>query len=105
MTLRLPLLAKIIGWFFLNLAVLGLAGWYLLRDQFAFSMLASRTAGDRVAQIATAIAADLPPDRRAQWDTILAQHGRERGVEFFLYTNEAEQLAGPKTPLPPEVHS
>jgi two-component system sensor histidine kinase CpxA len=105
MTLRLPLLAKIIGWFFLNLAVLGFAGWYLLRDQFAFSMLASRTAGDRVAQIASSIVGDLPSDRFGQWDSILAQHSRERGVEFYLFTNDAERLAGPSTPLPPEVHS
>ncbi len=105
MTLRLPLLAKIIGWFFLNLLVLGFAGWYLLRDQFAFSMLASRTAGDRVAQIASSIVGDLPPDRLGLWDSILAQHSREHGVEFFLFTNEAEHIAGPPTPLPPEVHS
>jgi len=104
MTIRLPLLAKIIGWFFLNLAVLGLAGWYLLRDQFAFSQLASRTAGDRVAQLAMSIAGELPASV-SQWDALLEQRAKEHNVAFYLYSKDGERLAGPKDPLPPEVHS
>ena len=46
MIARVPLYAKILGWFFLNLAAIGAASWLLLRDQFRFSAIPARVAGD-----------------------------------------------------------
>ncbi len=105
MTIRLPLLAKIVGWFLLNLVVLGVAGWLLLRESLGFSMLASRTAGERVSQVAGVIASEMNAAPRAEWDKILAKHEQQRGVNFHVFTNEGTPLAGTLTQLPPEVHS
>jgi two-component system, OmpR family, sensor histidine kinase CpxA len=101
---RFPLLAKIIGWFFVNLLVLGVAGWLLLRERFAFSMLATRTAGDRVAEVAYEIVAELPATR-SEWNAVLAKYSQRYRVDFLLHANDGMPLAGPTGPLPPEVHS
>ena len=50
MKFRFPLLPKILAWFFLNLVVLGVAFFFVLKVQFRFgldSLLAGRV-GERV---------------------------------------------------------
>jgi two-component system sensor histidine kinase CpxA len=98
-------MVKIIGWFCLNLLVLGIAGWFLLRERFAFSMLAARTAGDRVAEVAREIVAEMTPSTRGQWDAILQKYAARHHVEFLLCSNEGGRIAGAQIPLPPEVHT
>lgn len=105
MKIRLPLLAKIIGWFLLNLVVLGVGGWLLLRESLGFSMLASRTAGERVSEVARQLAGELSNAPRGEWNSIVARISAERGVEFHVYTNDAVQMAGTEIQLPPEVHN
>lgn len=105
MKFRFPLSAKIIGLFLLNLTVLGVAGWFMLRERFAFSMLAARTAGDHVAEVSRAIVADLQAAPRAQWDSVLLRHGETHKVDFVLYNPDGGRFAGKAMPLPPEVHS
>ena len=105
MKFRVPLYAKIIGWFFLNLAAIGAASWLLLRDQFRFTALPARTAGEHVEQAAAQIMEEIIPRPKNEWDGILAEHSKRHGVGFRIFTADGRPVAGPREPLPPEVHS
>src|SRR6187549_702686 len=100
MRTRFPLYAKIIVWFFLNLAVLAAAGWLLLREQFRFSAMPARVAGDRVEQVANAILDDALKVSPGEWDPIFKKHSAMHGVEFRIYNGTGRHLAGPRSMLP-----
>jgi two-component system, OmpR family, sensor histidine kinase CpxA len=102
---RAPLYAKILGWFFLNLAAIGAASWLLLRDQFRFTALPARVAGDHVEQAAAKILADATPRPLSEWNEVLATHSKLHGVDFRILAGDGRPLAGGRDPLPPEVHS
>ncbi len=91
---------KILGWFFLNLALIGGAVFLLLRAQFRFgvnSLLAGPT-GDRLEAIAAPLAAELrrlPSDD--DWNSALARATavwRERGVRAALVRGADRLVAG-----------
>jgi two-component system, OmpR family, sensor histidine kinase CpxA len=105
MIARVPLYAKILGWFFLNLAAIGAASWLLLRDQFRFSALPARTAGDHVEQATARILAEALPRPVSEWNAILAAHSQRHGVDFRILAGDGRPVAGARDPLPPEVHS
>ncbi len=104
MKFRVPLYAKILGWFFLNLAAIGIASWLLLRDQFRFTALPARTAGEHVEQAAAQIMTEILPRPKNEWDGILAGYSKRHGVSFRILTDDGRPVAGPREPLPPEVH-
>ena len=52
---RFPLYAKILGWFFLNLLVLGGAFFVLFRGQFQFESLLVSRARERIAPLSQVI--------------------------------------------------
>jgi hypothetical protein len=105
MKLRVPLYAKVLGWFFLNLAAIGATSWLLLRDQFRFTALPARTAGAHVEQAAVEIMADILPRPVREWNGILAEHSKRHGVDFRILGDNGHPVAGSRNPLPPEVHS
>ncbi len=105
MKTRIPLYAKIVMWFFVNLAVLFVAGWLLVRGQFQVSGFSARVAGDRVQNKALEIMAELNTVPSEKWDEILKKHAAPFGVRFFLYDNNGRHLAGPTQPLIPEIHN
>ena len=92
-------------WFFVNLAVLFVAGWLLVRGQFQVSGFSARVAGDRVQNKALEIMAELNTAPSEKWDAILAKNAAPFGVKLHLYDNGGRHLAGPKQPLLPEVHN
>ena len=92
-------------WFFVNLAVLFVAGWLLVRGQFQVSGFSARVAGDRVQNKALEIMAELNTVPSEKWDEILKKHAAPFGVRFFLYDNNGRHLAGPTQPLIPEIHN
>ncbi len=102
---RVPLYAKIVLWFFVNLAVLFVVGWLLVRGQFQISGFSARVAGDRVQNKALEIMAELNAAPGEKWDAILAKHAAPFGVQFHLYDNDGRHLAGPRQPLLPEIHN
>lgn len=104
MKARVPLYAQILLWFFLNLAAVAGVSWFVLRDQFRFSALPARSAGDRVEKAADQILADLLPRPTGEWENVLAEHSRRHGVEFRIVAANGRSIVGPRNPLPPEVH-
>ncbi len=105
MKTRFPLYAKILAWFFVNLAVVGIAGWLLLREQFRFSALPARAASANLERAAAEILGEAANVPVRQWDAILNKAGSQYGVDFRLCDNEGRSIAGTRGALPPAVHS
>jgi two-component system sensor histidine kinase CpxA len=105
MRTRFPLFAKIIAWFFLNLALLALIGLIFTQQKLRFGLdsLVAGPAGDRVRAIAVLIIQELTDAPRDQWNAILEKFGRESGVEFSLFAEAGSQIAGRSSELPAQV--
>lgn len=105
MSIRFPLSLKITLWLLLNLmllAAIGL-GFFFAQAGLRWDSLVSGPAGERVQMLANVIAGELsatPPSAHA---TVLARFSTAYGVNLYLFSNSAEQLAGPALPLPVEV--
>lgn len=100
---RVPLLVRILGWFFLNLALLAGALFFFLRTEFRVDALMAGRAGERVQQMADALLGELRVRPRAEWDDLLQRFGESYGIELALVAPPDEQIAGPRLTLPPEV--
>lgn len=106
MHLRLPLLARILGWLFLNLLLVVAAGYVVFRVQFRLGLdfLLAGRAGDRVQALADGIAAELSEQPRRNWDAVLRRFGEAHGAQFLLLrAGDGQRLAGESEPLPPAV--
>ncbi len=105
MKLRFPLLLKILVWFFLNLVVLGVALYVVLKVQFRFgldSLLAGRV-GERVQAVSDVMADELKAKPRSAWDEVLQRFGKAYKVEFLLFRRDGTQVAGQSVTLPAAV--
>lgn len=107
MKLRLPLLARILAWFFLNLLVLGLAFYSVFRVQFRLgpdTLLAGRV-GERIQAVSEVIAAELKDKPVAEWTGILEKFGKAYKADFTVFRPDGTQVAGEKVSLPEAVES
>ena len=105
MRLRIPIYGQILGWFFLNLAVLSAIIYLFARLELRLGLdsLLLAAAGDRIQAVGNIIAQELSEGGRPQWDAILRKFTEAYGIEFSLFLNDASQLAGSKTALPAAV--
>ncbi len=90
--------------FFLNLLVLGIVFLVVFNLQFGFapdSILFA--ASNRLDRIARSIMDELGTAEQAERDVILQRYSSSYNVEFVLYSNTGERLAGCARPLPVEV--
>ncbi|HEY8962622.1 MAG TPA: ATP-binding protein [Luteolibacter sp.] len=101
---RLPLSAKITGLFVLNLLVLVVAGYLLMRQHWSFAALPA-VRSQKLDFAASAIVHELDQTPLRQWDNVLAAAGEKYGVTFFLYSQRGPRLAGPSDRLPGHVHN
>src|SRR5438093_6889768 len=100
---HVPLWTRILLLATLNVAILGIVFAVFLRLQLrpefeSFLMAESR---ERIASITRLVAAEL--QNTDGWDGVMARYSKEYGITLLLYRNTGEQLAGSRTPLPPEV--
>lgn len=102
---RFPLFAKILLWFFLNLALL--AGVFLLfcgaQLRLGLDSLLAGGAGERVRAVSEVIASDLRQRPPGEWSEALRRLGAAYGVQFALYQHGGAQVAGAELELPGEV--
>ena len=101
--LRLPLFARILGWSFLNLALLVVVFWVLLRSEFRLEPLIAGVAGERAQRTADALLAELRERPAADWDAVLARQGEVFGVQFLIVRDDGQRVAGPEMKLPASV--
>lgn len=102
---RLPLSAKILLWFFLNLALLSGAFYLLLRAEFRFGMdwVLSAGAGERLQAVSDIIATELNDAPRAEWTEVMKRFSKAYRVQFSVFRDDGVQLAGEAVDLPTEV--
>lgn len=102
---QLPLWARILFLALLNAAVLAIVFVVFLRAQLepeleSFLMAESR---ERISNVTDMVVADLQGQPPAEWNNVFARYSKDYGITLLLYRNTGQQLAGPETPLPPEV--
>lgn len=105
MKIRFPLYVKILGWFFLNVLLLVVVFSFVARVQFRFGLdaLIAGHAGDRIQEIAKLMTQELRERPGLEWNSVLARFTDVYAVQFFLFRNNGEQMAGNTIDLPPEV--
>lgn len=105
MRMRLPLFARILLWFFLNLVIILLVLLSLFKLQFHAgrdSPLAGMI-GNRLQEVGTGIRDELERADTASWDAILARHGATHDVSFVLVSRSGDRIAGESLSLPGEI--
>lgn len=105
MKARLPLFAKILFWFCLDLFLILVLMLWLFQLQVSAgrdSPLAGMI-GSQMQSAAEAIAEELERSNRDQWDAVLMRHSAERDVTFVLFSNHGDPLAGSPIALPEEI--
>ena len=105
MSLRLPLYAKILLWFFLNLVGLALvlAAIFYVQFNFNWDWLLAAGARDRIDAVGDLIVGELngaPPD---EWAAVLRRYSAAHRVEFGLLDEDGVLLVGDVGKVPEEA--
>ncbi|HEY9170871.1 MAG TPA: HAMP domain-containing sensor histidine kinase [Verrucomicrobiae bacterium] len=100
---RVPLLARILVWFFLNLLLLAGVLFFFLRGEFRLEALMAGRSGERVQQMADVLVGELRNRPRGEWDGLLERFGASYGIKLLLIGPGEEQVGGEPMILPPEV--
>jgi len=106
MKLRLPLYARILGLFLLNVLVLAAAFVGMFRMQFHLgldSVLAGR-ANQRVRALSDVVIRELQDLPTEGTDAVLDRFSKSFGLNLYVFRANGDQLAGPRIVLPPEVN-
>lgn len=96
----LPLYGQVLSWFFINIALVSVALWMLLRFQYGVSVedVFAEQLRVRVEPRAELIATDLRGSARDEWAGILASKGEELRVRLAVMTFDGEWAEGAGLP-------
>jgi signal transduction histidine kinase len=99
------ILAKILCWFFLNLALVAavLVAFFAFQPQVNLRAIIGREASNRLEAAAMLIAHDLNQTPQVDWSRILARHAAIHKVDFVLVHGNGTSVASEKTALPEAV--
>jgi len=102
---RFPISAKILLWFFLNLAFLGAAAWIFARVQLRFGLdsLLAGPVNDRLQTMGEVLSRQFNERPPAQWPGLLENTAASYRVQLALYRNDGRLIAGSIPEPPPEV--
>src|SRR5207249_3377130 len=103
MRARFPLYLKIVLWFFLNLLLLGLVGFVIVRGKFGPDLLLSGPVAHRISNVTESIASELRARPLTEWHSVLQNRSSNYGVKFVLVEDDGTQLGGEPTSLPQQV--
>lgn len=101
----LPLYAKILIWFFLNLLLLVLAFWIGIRAQFysGLDTLLSARAGERMQVLGDLVGGELRDTPVSEWNRVLERFSAAYKVQLILLDRTSKVLAGGSVTLPGAV--
>ncbi|MDF3130484.1 HAMP domain-containing sensor histidine kinase [Kiritimatiellaeota bacterium B1221] len=101
---RFPLYARILTWSFINLLLLAVLFFLLLRTQFQFRFdgLLGGGAMARTSAVARLIGGELETTDPEEWDHVFERYGAAYGVDFYLFSRD-QQIAGNPVELPEEI--
>ncbi|BCX46623.1 histidine kinase [Haloferula helveola] len=102
---QFPLMAKMLMWLLLHLAVLAGAfavfvGWQL---QLGLDSLLSGASGDRLKALGSGIAAELRESPRTEWPGIVESHTESYGVQAVLLIGVPKPVVGEGIEIPPDI--
>lgn len=100
MRIRLPLYSRFLIWFLLNLLLLAAVFGTLVITEFRFDALMSSFAGERVQQVADVILGEIRTRPRDEWNTTLARFDEAYGIQFAIFDERYEHLAGTQLKIP-----
>jgi two-component system sensor histidine kinase CpxA len=105
MRARLPLYAKILFWFFLNMALLAAVSVVLFNAQFHFELdwFLGGSARGRIDTMRDLITTELNNTVPDEWDRVVARFGEAYHVRLSLFDDDGNLLIGPGGNLPAEV--
>lgn len=105
--MRFSLFTKIILWFFLNLLVLGGVFFFFFNLRFRLTpdSLLSSAANQRLEDLARLISFEVSERSPAERDAVLQHYAREHRVDFLLYANTGERVAGTSVTFPEELRA
>jgi two-component system sensor histidine kinase CpxA len=105
MKARFPLYAKILTWFFLNIIVLGVVGWLIVRAHVKTGVdsFLSGYISQRVEPLAREVIAELSETSKDDWGDILKKRSEKHGVTFCLTLEGERGLFGSLEELPDEL--
>jgi len=102
---RFPLYAKILTWFFLNIIVLGVVGWLIVRAHVKTGVdsFLSGFVTQRVEPLGREIIAELSQASKDDWGEILKKRSEKHGVTFCVTLEGERGLFGNLEELPDEL--
>ncbi len=103
MRIHLPLYAKILVWFSLNVLLLVVGFFLFFYANFGFDAVFSALAKPRVQAVAEVVNAEIAEHKRADWEKIMVRNSNAYGMTFALYYHDGDHLAGEKMVLPEDV--
>ena len=98
--IRFSLFSKIMLWFFLNLLLLALVLIFVFNSEIRFS---PRFSTNRLEGLSRLITDETQDKSRAERDEILQRYSDAYQVEFFVFDDLGNELAGRQIALPAEV--
>jgi two-component system sensor histidine kinase CpxA len=105
--MRLPLYVRILGWFLLNVLLLGAGLVVFVQIHFGFGLdaLVSGRAGDQIESAGHLILDELRGKPPREWGRILHRYDEAYHVTFTLFGPRGEWLAGGLHEIPPGVRA
>jgi two-component system sensor histidine kinase CpxA len=100
---RVPLYIQILGWFFVNLIILGTVGYITLEGYLGTDLLLTGGVTERLRAVTESLISELRPLPESEWNRILERRSEMYGAKFLLFKDDGTQLAGEPVPLPQEV--
>ena len=102
---RFPISLKIVAWFFLNVAFLGLAAWIFIRAQLGpgLDVLLAGPAGERLQSMAQLVAEELKDRPQSEWPASLARMTSAYRVPVAIFRNDGKMIAGEIAQPPAEL--
>ena len=105
MSLRLPLLGRILIWSLLNLLILGVAFGVFLWTELGGDSLLGKVAGDRSMAAVNALMAELRDRPLPEWENALARFEEAYPVRVLLLREDGSRFLGARLEIPPELPS
>ncbi len=104
---RLPLYAKILVWFFLNLVIVAAVFALLFNAQFNFNLdwFFFTGARERMEAVRALIVGELESTAPDEWGAVMKRYSTAHHVRFGLFDDDANPLVGDTANLPEEVRT
>jgi len=103
--LRLPLYARILGLFLLNILVIAAAFVVVFRmqSQLGLDSILAGEANQRVRALSDVVIRELQEAPAVDVDAVLNRFSESFGVDLYLFRANGDQLSGVSVVLPPEI--